>query len=160
MTYTFYFFSFLAKMTAPNNQKLIRTDQTSAIARENSSTDPVITNETGYSSSDDDYLTDVNEKTLNHNITENYDSMSTKSGYSITTEANGDFEFYQNNNNSTSEADLESSISVPSNNEFFIINNVDNRPVMTTVKAVDLIRNSSQTDLNKNFKITRSNSKR
>lgn len=41
-----------------------------------------------YSSSDDDYLTDNNK---------NFDSLSSQSSYSITTEANCDFEFFSQN---------------------------------------------------------------
>lgn len=42
-----------------------------------------------YSSSDDDYLTDNNGRN------QNFDTLSSQSSFSITTEANGDFEFFQ-----------------------------------------------------------------
>ncbi|KAH0809853.1 hypothetical protein GEV33_012938 [Tenebrio molitor] len=44
-----------------------------------------------YSSSDDDYLTDNNPNERN----QNFDTLSSRSSYSITTEANCDFEFFQ-----------------------------------------------------------------
>lgn len=145
-------------MPTTNHQKLIKVDRTPAVLSTKTTSEVNIQN--GYSSSDDEYLTDVNESIINNNVNENYDSMSSKSEYSITTEANGDFEFFQSNDNSTKEADLDSNITIPSNDEFFIINNINNRPIMSSFKAVNLSRNSSQTDLNKNFRITRSNSKR
>lgn len=117
----------------------------------------------GYSSSDEDYLTDVNDtiNNNNNNENENFDSSSSKSCYSITTEANGDFEFFQSNDKLTDEmSSLDIQNSVSSNDEFYIINNVNNRPIMTSFKPVSMPRNSSQTDLNRNFRITRSNSKR
>lgn len=115
----------------------------------------------GYSSSDDDdYQTDINETSLNNNVNENYDSISSKSGYSITTEANCDFEFFQSKDDQSKESNLDSNVSMTSSNDFFMINNVNNRPVMTSFKAVNLSRHNSQTDVNRNLRITRSNSKR
>ncbi|KAJ8913751.1 hypothetical protein NQ315_007468 [Exocentrus adspersus] len=95
---------------------------------------------TGYSSSDEDYLTDPNTA----NPTDNFDSMSSKSCYSITTEANCDFEFYQ----SKEQMELPSLDADYANGRSY--------------KPSDRLssRNSSVTDLNKNFRITRSNSKR
>lgn len=140
------------KVSSPDHQKLANHQPTKM--------PPQIVIQNGYSSSDDDYLTDINETLHNNNDNENFDSMSSRSRYSITTEANGDFEFFQNNDKSPKQVDLDSNISSPSNSEFFIINNVNNQPVMTSCKAIDLSRSSSQVDLNKNFRITRSNSKR
>lgn len=144
-------------MPVLNRQNLIRVDR-AASSEKTDKTKEEISIQNGYSSSDDDYLTDINDTMLNNN-TENYDSLSSRSRYSITTEANGDFEFFQNHDKS-SKGELDSNITIPSNNEFFIINNVNNRPVMTSCKPVDMSRNSSQVDVNKNFRITRSNSKR
>lgn len=144
-------------MPVLNRQNLLRVDRVASSEKKDNSKQEIST-QNGYSSSDDDYLTDINDTMLN-NTTENYDSLSSRSRYSITTEANGDFEFFQNNDKS-SKIDLDSHITIPSNNEFFIINNVNNRPVMTSCKPVDMSRSSSQVDVNKNFRITRSNSKR
>ncbi|XP_023014396.2 uncharacterized protein [Leptinotarsa decemlineata] len=111
-----------------------------------------------YSSSDDDYLTDIND-TNNNN--DRLDSMSLQSCCSITTEANCDFEFYQNNQQRSGDIPrIDTCNSADNSNEFFVIHNVNNRPVMTSFKPVPPPRMSSQTELDRNFRITRSNSKR
>ncbi|XP_072381819.1 uncharacterized protein [Diabrotica undecimpunctata] len=97
-------------------------------------------------SSDDEYVTDIND---------NFDSMSSKSCYSITTEANCDFDFFQSNHQKPSK-DL--TVKEDDEKEYFIINNVNNRPVITSYKPGSE-KDSPKSDL-KNFRITRSNSKR
>lgn len=144
----------VAKLPVPKCQQLGKSDRMLAAFQKK----PTQTAEihSGYLSSDDDYITDINETIPNGN----YDSVSSKSGYSITTEANDDFEFYQSNNSTSYETNLDSTKNFPSNDEFFVINNVNNMPIMTSMRVVNLSRNNSNTDLNKNFRITRSNSKR
>ncbi|CAH1962910.1 unnamed protein product, partial [Acanthoscelides obtectus] len=113
-----------------------------------------------YSSSDEDYLTDVNDA-MNNN--ENFDSISSKSCYSITTEANGDFEFFQNHDRVTTNIPLIDKQSItPNKGEYFVINNASSQPVMTSFKPVisQPKGHNGQPDPNKNFRITRSNSKR
>lgn len=110
----------------------------------------------GYSSSDEDYLTDAN--TTNPN--DNFDSMSSKSLYSITTEANCDFEFFQSKEQlATDIPSIDTRISMRDSMECYPGNS---RSEMSSFKQSDHLssRNSSFTDLNKNFRITRSNSKR
>ncbi|KAG5900088.1 hypothetical protein JTB14_016058 [Gonioctena quinquepunctata] len=108
-----------------------------------------------YSSSDDDYLTDVNDTTANN------DQLDSMSCCSITTEANCDFEFFQSNEQRSADLSLaDTHGGADSSSEFFVIHNVNNRPVMTSFKPVPPPRVTSQTDLDKNFRITRSNSKR
>lgn len=98
-------------------------------------------------SSDDEYNTDINE---------NFDSMSSKSCYSITTEANCDFDFFHSNNHQ--KTITETNDEIEDDQGYYIINNVNNRPVITSVKPVSE-KESSGEDL-KNFRIRRSNSKR
>ncbi|CAG9860924.1 unnamed protein product [Phyllotreta striolata] len=92
-------------------------------------------------SSDDEYNTDLNN--------EHFDSMSSKSCYSITTEANCDFDFFQSDSNRRDIVDDQG---------YYIINNVNNKPVITSVKPV-LEKDNVKEEL-RNFRIRRSNSKR
>ncbi|KAJ8939254.1 hypothetical protein NQ314_011191 [Rhamnusium bicolor] len=82
--------------------------------------------------------------------------MSSKSCYSITTEANCDFEFFQSNERVS--ADIPS-MDARNSEEYYVVN--DNS-VMSSFKPSDLVssRDGSVNDLSKNFRITRSNSKR
>ncbi|KAJ8957935.1 hypothetical protein NQ318_001932 [Aromia moschata] len=103
-----------------------------------------------YSSSDEDYLTDV---TVTH-VNDAFDSLSSKSGYSITTEANCDFEFFQSRERSAtsaSQTDLRNA-----KDGYYLL---ENRPLYHSEDFL-ASKAGSQTDLNKNFRITRSNSKR
>ncbi|XP_018567900.1 uncharacterized protein LOC108908352 [Anoplophora glabripennis] len=107
----------------------------------------------GYSSSDEDYLTDPNTALPN----DNFDSMSSKSCYSITTEANCDFEFFQSKERLA--VDIPSIDARISLRDSYLGNS---RSELSSFKQSDHLssRNSSFTDLDKNFRITRSNSKR
>ncbi|XP_057667330.1 uncharacterized protein LOC130900624 [Diorhabda carinulata] len=118
--------------------KQIETKQQSSNINQNSMKIDVVDKNDNYSS-DDDYITDINE---------NFDSMSSKSCFSITTEANCDFDFFQSGHQEERKENKEQ-------NEYFVINNINNRPVMTSY------RTGTEKDTPKNdFRITRSNSKR
>lgn len=135
-----------------------------------------------YISSDDEYLTDTTN--LNDTMME-YDGTS-QSSYSITTEANGDFDFYQNNylddaesiqkNNEMLKLDKNRVIITVANSDCYEIINNNIKNEFSTFKQTppkpksdnfteEILarctntRNSKNFDIN-NFRITRSNSKR
>ncbi|KAJ8973018.1 hypothetical protein NQ317_004616 [Molorchus minor] len=108
----------------------------------------------GYSSSDDDCLTDTNDPS-NANPNDTFDSMSSKSCYSITTEANCDFEFFQSRERLPANLPQVESAGAPNNNEqYYPLSN-------SSYQSSEIVPKSSlPNDMDKNFRITRSNSKR
>lgn len=124
-----------------------------------------------YSSSEEEYFTDsIN---LNEENNQNFDTMSTESCCSITTDGNCDFEFYQNSNSfhltSVSSGANVASLDLSEKDSNVICMHVSSpedseestpRILMQQAEARLSRRNSFIDDLGPNFRITRSNSKR
>ncbi|XP_071056982.1 uncharacterized protein [Onthophagus taurus] len=128
--------------------------------------------------SDEDSFSD----SININKTSNFDSDSSTSSFSITTEANGDFDFYEirpkspqldfitSHGHETFEylRDREEIFNnqiilktfKPNHNQKDLLTSKSNHKDVTINSSSDCCSKSAKFDVNRNFKITRSNSKR